>query len=63
MSESPAMPPPLVTSSASRAQRYALLAGLLVVVWLGLQLFASILLPFVVAAGIAYFLDPPTGRL
>ena len=27
------------------------------------KLFASILLPFVVAAGIAYFLDPPTSRL
>jgi predicted PurR-regulated permease PerM len=31
---------------------------LLVVLWLVLQLFASILLPFVAAAGIAYVLDP-----
>jgi len=48
---------------ATRGQRLALLAGLLVAAWLMLQLFASILLPFVVAAGIAYFLDPPTSRL
>ena len=31
--------------------------------YLVLHLFASILLPFVAAAGIAYFLDPPTTRL
>ncbi len=37
--------------------------GLLVAVWLALQLFASVLLPFVAAAGIAYVLDPPTKRL
>jgi predicted PurR-regulated permease PerM len=43
---------------ATRAQRLALLAGVLVVLWLVLQLFASILLPFVAAAGIAYVLDP-----
>ena len=48
---------------ATRAQRLALLAGLLVVVWFALQLFASILLPFVAAAGIAYFLDPLAARL
>ncbi|MBV8096730.1 MAG: AI-2E family transporter [Acetobacteraceae bacterium] len=52
-----------VTPQATRAQRIALLAGLLVVLWLVLQLFASVLLPFVTAAGIAYFLDPPTTRL
>ena len=46
-----------------RVQRYLLLAGILVIGWLSLQLFASVLLPFVAAAGIAYFLDPPTGRL
>ena len=33
------------------------------VAWLGLNLFASVLLPFVAAAGIAYFLDPAAGRL
>ena len=55
------LPPPLRT--ASRAQRLGLLAGLLLVAYLVLHLFASILLPFVAAAGIAYFLDPPTTRL
>ncbi len=48
---------------ATRAQRLALLAGLLVAAWLALQLFASVLLPFVAASGIAYFLDPPATRL
>jgi predicted PurR-regulated permease PerM len=33
------------------------------VIWLALQLFASVLLPFVAAAVIAYVLDPPTTRL
>jgi predicted PurR-regulated permease PerM len=54
--------PPLARE-ATRGQRLALLAGLLVAAWLGLQLFASVLLPFVAAAGIAYFLDPPATRL
>lgn len=31
--------------------------------WLALNLFASVLLPFVAAAGIAYFLDPAASRL
>jgi predicted PurR-regulated permease PerM len=62
------MPPSLPPSGpaplgATRGQRLTLLAGLLVVGWLVLELFAGILLPFVVAAGIAYFLDPPTSRL
>jgi predicted PurR-regulated permease PerM len=48
---------------ATRAQRIALLVGLVLAAWLMLQLFASILLPFVAAAGIAYFLDPPATRL
>jgi predicted PurR-regulated permease PerM len=48
---------------ATRGQRMALVVGLLVVVWLALQLFASVLAPFVAAAGIAYVLDPPTTRL
>ena len=48
---------------ATRAQRIGLLAGLLIATWVALYLFASILLPFVAAAGIAYFLDPPTSRL
>jgi predicted PurR-regulated permease PerM len=44
-------------------QRLAILVALLVGAWVVLQLFASVLLPFVAAAGIAYFLDPPTSRL
>jgi predicted PurR-regulated permease PerM len=55
--------PALPVREATRGQRLALLAGLLVAAWLALQLFASILLPFVAAAGIAYFLDPPASRL
>jgi predicted PurR-regulated permease PerM len=48
---------------STRAQRLALLAGLLIAAWAALQLFASVLLPFVAAAGIAYFLDPPATKL
>ncbi len=62
--------PPLATEPqrvplphATRAQRMGLLAGLAIVLAAALHLFASILLPFVAAAGIAYFLDPPTTRL
>ena len=55
--------PRFSSANATRAQRFGLLAGLLVVLAAVLHLFASILLPFVVAAGIAYFLDPPTTRL
>jgi predicted PurR-regulated permease PerM len=60
MSPQPAADP---TTGATRTQRIALLVGLLVALWLALKLFASILLPFVMAAGIAYFLDPPASRL
>ena len=52
-----------VAGQATRGQRVALVVGLLVVAWLTLQLFASVLAPFVAAAGIAYVLDPPTTRL
>jgi predicted PurR-regulated permease PerM len=52
-----------VAGRATRGQRVALVVGLLVVAWLALQLFASVLAPFVAAAGIAYVLDPPTTRL
>jgi predicted PurR-regulated permease PerM len=55
--------PPVPAREATRGQRAALLAGLLVTAWLALQLFASVLLPFVAAAGIAYFLDPLATRL
>jgi predicted PurR-regulated permease PerM len=58
----PASPTP-VSGQATRGQRVALVVGLLVVAWLALQLFASVLAPFVAAAGIAYVLDPPTTRL
>jgi predicted PurR-regulated permease PerM len=51
------------SQAATRGQRIALLAGLVVVSTVALQLFASVLLPFVAAAGIAYFLDPPASRL
>ena len=50
-------------AAATRGQRIALLAGLLVVLWLVLSLFDTILVPFVVATFIAYFLDPLAGRL
>jgi predicted PurR-regulated permease PerM len=66
----PPAPPPMLAApeqhhhaKATRGQRIALLVGLVVVAWLALQLFASVLLPFVAAAGIAYVLDPPTRRL
>lgn len=49
--------------SSTRGQRVALLVGLLVAGWFALQWFASILLPFVAAAGVAYFLDPLATRL
>jgi predicted PurR-regulated permease PerM len=52
-----------VPGQATRGQRVALVVGLLVVAWLALQLFASVLAPFVAAAGIAYVLDPPTTQL
>lgn len=48
---------------ATRAQRFALIIGLLVVFWLALQLFASVLAPFVAAAVTAYALDPAATRL
>ncbi len=48
---------------STRMQRLLLLAVLLTLAWLGLNLFASVLLPFVVASGIAYFLDPVATRL
>ncbi len=56
-----ALPPPAF--QATRVQRLALIVGLLVVFWLALQLFASVLAPFVAAGVIAYALDPPTTQL
>ena len=52
-----------IPGQATRGQRVALGVGLLIVAWLALQLFQSVLAPFVAAAGIAYVLDPPTTRL
>jgi predicted PurR-regulated permease PerM len=60
MQAAPAAEPP---TQATRAQRIALLVGVVVVLWLGLALFASVLLPFVAASCIAYFLDPLATRL
>ncbi len=51
------------TPTATRVQRLALLIGVLVALWLALSLFASILLPFVAACGIAYVLDPACTRM
>jgi predicted PurR-regulated permease PerM len=48
---------------STRTQRVALLIGLMVVLWLALSLFASVLLPFVVAGILAYFLDPLARRM
>ena len=60
----PAIALPVVTTrQATQLQRIGLLAALVVAAYWALTTFASILLPFVVAAGIAYFLDPPTTRL
>jgi predicted PurR-regulated permease PerM len=44
-------------------QRLALAVVVLFVLWFCLRLFSSILTPFVVAAGLAYFLDPAVTRL
>jgi predicted PurR-regulated permease PerM len=55
--------PTHIPGQATRGQRVALVVSLVVVAWLALQLFASVLAPFVAAAGIAYVLDPPTTRL
>lgn len=49
-----------ILAQATRAQRIGAVVALVVVTWLALDLFASVLLPFVAAAGIAYVLDPPT---
>ena len=51
------------TGLSTRTQRLLLLVGLGATTLLAVWEFSSILLPFVAAAGIAYFLDPPTTRL
>jgi predicted PurR-regulated permease PerM len=54
---------PIGLIHATRAQRLGLIGGVLVAGWLALQLFGSVLAPFVAAAVLAYALDPPTTRL
>ncbi len=44
-------------------QRLALTVAFLLLLWLFLRMFSSVLMPFVVAAGLAYFLDPAVSRL
>ncbi len=56
-------PNPLPVRASTKTQRIALVAGFAAAVCIALWLFSSILLPFVAAACIAYFLDPPTTRL
>ncbi len=60
-----ALPPPRLAppSHATRGQRIALAVGLLVVIFLVLELFGGVLAPFVAAAVIAYALDPLATRL
>lgn len=45
-------------AGATRTQRLVLLLAIGLLLWMGLRLFASILLPFVLSGIIAYFLDP-----
>jgi len=63
----PELPLPLPAEERKRratpVQRWALIAGLAIAAWLVISLFSSILLPFVAAAGIAYFLDPLARQL
>jgi predicted PurR-regulated permease PerM len=54
---------PVPAPPPTRAQRITLGVALLVVAWLVLELFASVLAPFAAAAVIAYALDPPTTYL
>lgn len=60
-------PPPgrgrVPPTGPSRRQRLALLAGLAFALLLGLWMFSAILTPFVLAACIAYFLDPLASRM
>ncbi|HVZ09595.1 AI-2E family transporter [Rhodopila sp.] len=48
---------------ATRWQRLALIGGLLIALWLALQLFGSVLAPFVAAGVLAYALDPAATAL
>ena len=55
--------PALAAAHATRGQRIGLAIGLAAVLCLFFYLFSSILLPFVAATGIAYFLDPVAVRM
>jgi predicted PurR-regulated permease PerM len=55
--------PPPNGARATRGQRLALFLGVIAVILFALWLFSAILTPFVLAACIAYFLDPPVTRL
>jgi predicted PurR-regulated permease PerM len=63
----PGPPPPARPNGqarvATRGQRIALFAGFVAALLLGLWIFSPILTPFVLAAVIAYFLDPVATRL
>ncbi len=59
----PPTPAEVAVARVTRAQRIVALVGLVIAAWLALRLFASILMPFVAAAGIAYFLHPLCSRL
>ena len=59
----PRFPPPSAPRTATRRQRIALVLGLSGALLLGLWKFQGILTPFVLAAVIAYFLDPLATRL
>jgi predicted PurR-regulated permease PerM len=57
------MPPDYQRASRVQWQRVGLVIFFLLTMWEFLRLFSSILMPFVVAAGVAYFLDPAVSRL
>lgn len=59
-SAEPGMPS---SAPTTKTQRLGLLVGLLFGACIVFYLFSSILLPFVAAACLAYFLDPPTTRI
>ncbi|MDR3683531.1 MAG: AI-2E family transporter [Geothrix sp.] len=57
------VPPILARARKVQWQRLALTAAILLGLWEFFRLFSGILTPFVVAAGLAYFLDPAVSRL
>ncbi len=59
----PLVPAPEPVLRATKGQRIALLVGIFIAALLALTLFSSVLLPFVAASCIAYFLDPLATRL